>query len=223
MKPTRIGANAPAAKPMAFLSDIHGNLEALEAVLGELKRREVARIYVAGDHLLGGPEPLKVWRRLHEVGAVLARGVSDTALVMVDPSDLRGKDDEQSTKVAEFRATRDALGELVLHELGKLPERLRIPLIDGREILMVHGSPADPRQEISFDMEENEVRALVGDEVADIVVCGASHVPFHIPLDEQQVLSVGSVGAAPEGRVAHFAIVTPRMDGAEITQAFVEY
>jgi predicted phosphodiesterase len=223
MKPTRIGPNTPAAKPMAFLSDIHGNLTALDAVLGELKRRDVGRIYVAGDMFLGGDEPLAVWRRLHEVEAICIRGVSDTALVTLDPEALRGRDDAESERLTQFRSTREALGELVLHEVRKLPERLRIPLIDGREILMVHGSPADPRQEISHDMEEDEVRALVNDDVADIVVCGASHVPFRIPLDENEVLSVGSVGEAPEGRFAHFAVLTPRMGSTDITQDFVEY
>ena len=62
---------------MAFLSDVHGNLEALEAVLGELARRGVKDIYVAGDHLLGGEAPLEVfdtWRFWfpRQVGVVMA-------------------------------------------------------------------------------------------------------------------------------------------------------
>lgn len=219
----RIGPKAPAAKPMAFLSDIHGNLEALEAVLDELERRGVDRIYVAGDLFLGGPDPLGVFRRLERAGAICVRGLSDTALVRVDPATLRPGDADSRRKADEFRRTREALGDLVLQQVRKLPERLRIPLIDGREILLVHGAPADPHQEISHDLEEDEVRALVGDEVADFVVCGASHMPFRIPLDEVEVLSVGSVGAAPEGRIAHFAIISPRMDGADVLQSYVEY
>lgn len=219
----RIGPKAPAAKPMAFLSDIHGNLEALEAVIDELERRGVERIYVAGDLFLGGPDPLGVWRLLQKASAVCIRGLSDTALARIDPSSLKAESAEAQQKLEDFRKTREALGELVLQQLRKLPERLRIPLIDGREILLVHGAPADPQQEISHDLEEDEVRALVGDEVADIIVCGASHMPFRIPLDETEVMSVGSVGAAPEGRVAHFAIISPRMDGADVLQSFVEY
>lgn len=219
----RIGPKTPAAKPMAFLSDIHGNLEALEAVLEEFERRGVERVYVAGDLFLGGPAPLEVWRRLQKVSAVCVRGLSDTALATIDPSTVKPKDESEREKLAAFEKTREALGELVLQQIRKLPERLRIPLIDGREVLLVHGAPADPRQEITHDLEEDEVRALLGDEVADFVVCGASHMPFRIPIDEMEVLSVGSVGAAPEGRVAHFAILSPRMDGADVLQSFVEY
>jgi hypothetical protein len=48
-------------------------------------------------------------------------------------------------------------------------------------------------------------------------------VPFQVQLGELSVVNVGSVGAAPEGRVAHFTILTPRMDGTEILKSFVEY
>ena len=54
-KPSR---PAPASEPMGFLSDVHGNLPALEAVLEELKRRGVRDVFIAGDLLLGGDEPL---------------------------------------------------------------------------------------------------------------------------------------------------------------------
>lgn len=53
--------------PIAILSDIHGNLVALDAVLAELSRRDIDRIVVAGDLLFGGDDPLGVWRRL-EIG-----------------------------------------------------------------------------------------------------------------------------------------------------------
>jgi len=208
---------------MGFLSDIHGNLEALDAVLAEFDRRGVASIYVAGDLFLDGDDPLGVWRRLVERRALCVRGVSDTALIEIDPTTLRGIDEASRARIEGFRKTREALGELVLHEVKKLPERLRIPLIDGREILVVHGSPHDSRVEITHDMDEHEVESLVDDDPADIVVCGASHIPFRIPLAATEVLSVGSVGRSPEGRVAHFAVLTPRMDGAEIVQDFVEY
>ena len=62
-------AHPPAAAPIAFLSDVHGNLAALEMVLAELDRLGVKRLYVAGDLLLGGDEPLGVWQRLQALGA----------------------------------------------------------------------------------------------------------------------------------------------------------
>lgn len=212
-----------AARPMAFLSDVHGNLRALEAVLARLKELDVDQLYVAGDHLLGGEEPLEVWRRLSSMKAHCTRGIGDTALARVDPDALTVRTPRERERLDKFLATRKAVGELVLEQLRRLPDRLRIPLVDGGEIVMVHGSPADPSQEISFDLSDDEVLALVADDPADIVVCGATHVPFQRRVDGIHIVNVGSVGAAPEGGVAHFCVVTPRMDGTEIHQMYTEY
>lgn len=208
---------------MAFLSDVHGNLPALEAVLTDLARRAIVEIFVAGDHLLGGDAPLDVWKRLTQVNATLVRGVSDLALASVDPKALAPTTDEEREKLAKFVATREAVGELVLARLRRLPERVRIPLLDGNEVVVVHGSPSDPSTEMSHDMTDEELSALVGDDPADIVVCGASHVAFQRELGGIRVLGLGSVGASPDGRFAHFAVLTPRVDGTMIEQAYATY
>jgi predicted phosphodiesterase len=213
----------PASSPMAFLSDVHGNLRALEAVLGDLGRRGVDDIYVAGDLLLGGEDPAAVFKRLQQIGAKCIRGLSDTALIKVKAEGLRPANGAERDMAERFAQTKNAIGELALKFLEKLPERRRIPMIDGTEILVVHGSPADPSVEITHDMSDEEIIQLIADDPADIVVCGASHVPFQRDLGGARVVNVGSVGASPEGAVAHFTVMTPRMDGTLIEQDFVDY
>ena len=208
---------------MLLISDIHGRLDALEAVLEENLRRGVKRVYVAGDLLNGGPDPLGVWRRLTEVKAHCVRGISDSALCSVDASKLVPMNDVERQKLDAFLWTRKAVGELVLESLRRLPLSLRVPLIDGSEVVIVHGSPNDPFQEISQDMDDDEVLALVSDDPADVVVCGASHVPFQRALEGVHVINVGSVGAAPEGRVAHYSILTPTPGLRTVEQNWVEY
>ncbi len=216
-------AHPPAAAPIAFLSDVHGNLTALDAVLSELERLGVKQVYVAGDLLLGGEEPLAVWQRLQGIGATCIRGPSDRALATVDPGSLVPIDDSQRRQARLFERTRTAIGDLVAERLRRLPERQRIPLIDGREVLMVHGSPADPDREISHDLEDDEILDLIDDDPADIIVCGATHVPFQRTIGDYHVVNVGSVGAAPEGAIAHYTVLTPRMSGADILQDWVSY
>ncbi len=216
-------AHPPAAAPIAFLSDVHGNLAALEVVLAELDRLGVKRLYVAGDLLLGGDEPLGVWQRLQALGATCTRGPSDMALGSVDPTSLVPIDDEQRRQARRFAETRAAIGDLVAERLRRLPERERIPLVDGREILMVHGSPADNNREISHDLSDDEILALLDDDPADIIVCGSTHVPFQRTVEEYHVVNVGSVGAAPEGPIAHYTVITPRMSNADILQDWVSY
>lgn len=216
-------AHPPASSPIAFLSDLHGNLRALDAVLAELDRLEVRRLYVAGDLLLGGDEPLVVWQRLQALGATCTRGPSDMALAAIDPQSLVPMDDDERRQARAFAETRAAIGDLVAERLRRLPEQHRIPLIDGREVLMVHGSPADSGREISYDLSDDEVLELVDDDPADIIVCGATHVPFQRTIGDYHVVNVGSVGAAPEGQIAHYTVLTPKMSGADILQDWVSY
>jgi len=216
-------AHPPAAAPIAFLSDVHGNLVALDVVLAELERLDVKRLYVAGDLLLGGDQPLEVWQRLQALGATCTHGPSDIALASVDPSSLVPIDEAQRRQARLFAETRAAIGDLVAERLRRLPEQQRIPLVDGREVLMMHGSPADSTREISHDLSDDEILALLDDDPADIIVCGSTHVPFQRTVGEYHIVNVGSVGAAPEGQIAHYTILTPRMSNADILQDWVSY
>lgn len=64
---------------LAFISDIHGNLEALEAVLEDIKRREVDRIYCLGDLVGYGPDPVKVVQKIKVLGIPAVMGNYDDA------------------------------------------------------------------------------------------------------------------------------------------------
>lgn len=218
-----LDSRAPVSEPVALISDIHGRLDALDAVLEETRRRGVKRVYVAGDLLNGGPDPLGVWRRLTEIKAQCVRGVSDSALCTVDASKLVPMNEHERQKLDSFLWTRRTVGELILESLRRLPLSLRVPLIDGGEMVIVHGSPADPFQEITQDMDDDEILALVADDPADVVVCGASHVPFQRTIDSVHVVNVGSVGSAPEGRIAHYTVLTPTPGQRTVEQDWVEY
>jgi predicted phosphodiesterase len=220
---TQLDDKKPLAEPLLLIADIHGNIEALEAVLAEAARRDVRRVIVAGDLLTQGPAPLAVWRRLAEAKAQCVRGLSDSALVTVDVAKLKPSNDDEKEKLEQFLSTRRAVGDLVLEALRRLPLSLRLPMIDGSEIVVVHGSPADPFQEMSQDMDDDELLALVADDPADVVVCGGSHVPFQRALEEVHVVNVGTVGAAPEGRTAHFSILTPTPGRRTVEQDWLEY
>lgn len=209
--------------PMAFLADVHGNLAALDAVLAALKDDRVGTVFVAGDLLLPGADPLGVWKRLMEVNARCVRGTSDRALALMSPARLNPKTDEERAAAARFAETREALGELILAKLGRLPEALRLEMPDGREWVVVHGSPMDPDEAITADLDDEEVGALVGDDPADVIICGGGHVPFVRTVDEVTVVAVGSVGASPEGRTAHYTLMMPTAQGPRIEQKWVAY
>ncbi len=181
------------------VSDIHGNLDALRAVLATAEKRAFHKLLVAGDIVFPGPAPLETWRRLTAAGAVMVQGVSDKALVTLDPNSLRPRSEHERAMIERMKAVRAELGELVIERVKRLPTHVRIPLEDGGELLLVHGSPADPAESITFDMTDEEVDALIGDDPADVVVCGMSHTPFHRTIGDIQIINVGSIGEAPDG------------------------
>jgi predicted phosphodiesterase len=203
------------------LSDIHGHLDALRAVLATAERRSFHKLLVAGDIVFPGPEPLETWRRLSAAGAVMVQGLGDRAIATLDPAGLRPQSEHEQQRLDRMRATREALGDLILQRIRRLPTHARIPLEDGGELLLVHGSPADPAEALTHDMTDEEIGALLGDDPADVVVCGASHVPFDRMMGGVRVINVGSVGEAPVSAgvpVAHATWVESTPQGLRVEQ-----
>ncbi len=210
------------SRTLAFISDIHGHAEALEQVLAELAEQpDIGAIVAAGDHFLGGPEPMRVWQQLQSAKVQCVQGLSDQALAGVDVSEVVVEDAAQAERLNAFVETRQALGELVLERIRRLPRQVRLPLVNGAEVLVVHGSPADPLQEMNHVMDDEELNALIGDDPADVVVCGASHIPFSRLIGEVMIAGVGSVGEAPEGALAHYTLLRPHADRNEVEHRYV--
>jgi predicted phosphodiesterase len=209
---------------MRFLciSDIHGHAKALRAVLEEGKARDYQQLLVCGDLLFPGPEPLETWRILLEEHAVCVQGVGDRAVASIDPTRLRPVTPDQKVRLERLVKAKEELGELIVARLGKLPPTARLPLESGDELVLVHGSPADPTEPFTHDMSDQEMLALVGEDPADIIVCGGSHVPFHRRLDGVQIVSVGSVGEAPTPSVAHATLLDTSTFGVTLEQFEVD-
>ena len=189
------------------LSDIHGHAAALSAVLATAERSGYGKILVAGDICFPGPEPLGVWRRLSQLNALCVQGVGDRAIATVDIEELRPRDDYEAARLGRLCEVRKELGDVILRRLAKLPRRIRQPLGGDRELLLVHGSPLDPMEPITHDMDDVTIAHLLADDPADVVLCGGSHVPFDRVVARQgddlpsrtRVINLGSVGEAPAG------------------------
>ncbi len=190
------------------ISDVHGDLDALRAVLATAERRSFHKLLVAGDIVFPGPEPLETWRRLNGAGAILVQGLTDRAVATLDPDALRPRSEHERERLDAMRAARDALGQLILQRIRRLPTHHRLGLEDGGELLLVHGSPVDPAEAMTHDLTDEELNARIGDDTADVVVCGASHVPFDRTVGGVRIVNVGSIGEAPSSSGERFAHAT---------------
>jgi predicted phosphodiesterase len=194
---------------MRFLcvSDIHGHAGALRAVLEEANAIGFDQVVACGDLLFPGPHALDVWKILVEHKALCVQGIVDRALARVDPDKLSATTEVERQKIVRLREVHAELGELIVARLGKLPQLARLPLENGDEMLVVHGSPMDPTEPFTPEMSDDEMIALVGDDPADLIVCGGSHMAFERSLDDVHIVGVGSVGEAPGGGWASAALV----------------
>jgi predicted phosphodiesterase len=206
------------SSPMRFLcvSDIHGHANAFSAVLREADAYGWDQLVACGDLCFPGPAPLEVWKTLVQHRALCVQGVGDRALALVDPEKLAGASPAERARIQRLRQAHEELGEIIIARLGKLPQVASLPLESGHTMLVVHGSPRDPTEAFTFDMTDDELIALLGDEPGDFIVCGGSHVPFERDVADVRIINVGSVGEAPGGGVAHAAIITSSQTGITV-------
>ena len=189
---------------VAVLSDIHGVLPALDAVLREPDVTAAERIVLTGD-IAAGPQPVEVLDRLLGLGdrVIWVRGNADRELVSLARADGIDVPDP----IAPWAAAR------LRPDLVALLDRLPHPVVRQVEgfgdVLFCHGTPRDDEEVVLVDSRLDrwtEVLAGVPDSVTT-VVCGHTHMPFLRLAHGRQIVNPGSVGM-PYGRTgAHWALL----------------
>ena len=119
---------------IAVLSDIHGNLEALEAVLAEVDRIGVDLLCSLGDIVGYGPSPAACVEIVRRRAAVSLTGNHDAAVAGLTALD---EFNEFARSALEWTAARLDPGQI--EYLGLLPYTHRAP-----ELMFVHASPVEP-------------------------------------------------------------------------------
>ena len=183
---------------IAVMSDIHGNMEALEEVLQDIKKQSCDKIFCLGDYAMAGPEPAKTIDRIirlqKEEKAVLIQGNTD--LMIANYSDLIYKKIKEAAPVMAEALKDDSnlLNDAQKKFLSELPPQIKIEE-EGIKILLVHGSPRKNDENIFPDTSMVEIEAMLDDVDADIVLCGHTHIPCGFQTSKSiTVVNAGSVG-----------------------------
>ena len=189
---------------VAVLSDIHGVLPALDAVLAEPAVLAADRIVLTGD-IAAGPQPSDVLDRLTSLGdrVTWVRGNADRELVEL----ARGEVDDVGDPIAHWAARQ--LGADQVDWLASLPLSVLLDVGEFGPVLFCHATPRDDAEVVVVDsrLERwSEVLAGLPDEVMT-VVCGHTHMPFARLANRRQIVNPGSVGM-PYGRPGgHWALL----------------
>jgi predicted phosphodiesterase len=200
--------HAGPAGSVAVLSDIHGVLPALEAVLAEPEVRAADLIVITGDHA-SGPQPVQVLDRLAELGdrVVLVRGNADRELVAL----ARGESVEVPDEITPWAAAQLLPRHVSL--LAALPHPVIIEVSGFGPTAFCHGTVRDDNEVVLVDTRIEKWAEVLAELSAEVmtIVCGHTHMPFCRLADGRQIVNPGSVGM-PYGRAgAHWALLR---DGA---------
>ena len=204
---------------IAVLSDIHGNLLALDACLADLESQGGAdAVAVAGDLCLAGPKPKKVLQRLEEIGAACIRGNKDRYLCDEEIPGTLGQ-----AAVLQIAWTRRELGERWITWLRELPFALRIG-DDCNQLLIVHANPKNDDEHIWPDADEVTLERLIGDEPAATIAFGHLHLPYVRMWRGKLLVNVAAVGVPKDGDPrACYAIFTEREGGWQVKHRRVPF
>ena len=169
---------------VAVLSDIHGNLPALEAVLAEPDVRAADAIVLNGDHA-AGPLPVETMDVLAALGerAVWVRGNADRELVSPSPA---------APAVSVWAAGRLRPDQVQL--LAGLPHPVVLPVDGFGEVLFCHGTPRDDDEVVLVDSPLARYAEVLAGTTAETIVCGHTHMPFVRLADRHLIVNPGSVG-----------------------------
>lgn len=205
----------------ALVSDIHGNLTALEAVVADLRRRGVERVVHGGDLALMGSSPAEVVDRIAELGWDGVVGNTDEALWSA------GEHERQLARAPKLAALLDlifgeyvpfaceALGDERLASLRSLPAELRIG-----DWAIVHASPGDLWRAPAPDAGDDELAAVYGPLGASAIY-GHIHRPFVRRLGGGVLVANSGSAGMPWDGDARAAYLLVDDDRAEVVR--VEY
>ena len=215
----------------AVISDIHGNLEALEAVLQDVPDG-IERIYCLGDVIGYGANPNECCDLVRTSGMPVISGNHDLAVTDLS-TDLLWFN---PVAAAAVEWTREQLTEENARFLRTLPRTMQ-----KEGALFVHGSVRDPDEYIVNAAVARENLAVLKKEYPDVQVCffGHTHVKAVAPSPDGSVSSSrtldlgsggpylvnpGSVGQPRDGDTfASYVLVEDEPDGARVAYRFVEY
>jgi putative phosphoesterase len=190
---------------VASLSDVHGNLPALEAVLADVDAAEVDLVVFGGDHA-AGPLPRETLERIRALGdrARLIRGNADRELVQARAGERR----EDAPPVIDWVAAQ--LTSEQVEFLAALPEQLVLEIDGLGAVRFCHGSPRTDMEILTAQTPDGRLREAVANVAEDVVVCGHTHMQFDRSANGTRVMNPGSVGLPYEGTPgAYWAVLGP--------------
>ena len=182
---------------VAAISDIHGNLPALEAAAAEIGREKVDAIVVAGD-TVSGPWAAEVFDLVTELDALIVRGNADRLVLARDEEHL-----------GVWSA--DRLGPRRLAAVASWPLALELTVDGLGSVLVCHSTPSSDEVLYTRITPAEEAAELFAGVRANVVVSGHTHMQYdRAVVGGPRIVNPGSIGLPYEGVPgAYWALLGP--------------
>ncbi|WP_431812040.1 metallophosphoesterase family protein [Lysinibacillus sp. FW12] len=204
---------------IAIISDIHGNKTALEAVLEDIRLRNIERIFCLGDLIGKGPRGSECIELIQKNCERVVRGNWDVFI-------------QSPTELEILQWFKDRLTEKDYHYLASLPYSIDLEL-NGQLIRFFHASPRSEFERIvpshpiekRLSMFENseKTNSIHSKKLPDIVFYGDLHTTFLHTYKKGILCNVGSVGNSLDLTSASYAILDGSYSNNAIQFIRVEY
>ncbi|HUN54621.1 MAG TPA: metallophosphoesterase family protein [Smithella sp.] len=184
---------------ISFISDIHGNLPALEAAVADAKKKGASRIICAGDITGYGPFPDNVCHFLQKRHIPAVMGNYDEKVVKTAKQGTSSTADMKKKKREILLWTVRNINNQNRKYLSNLPHYLDLKFPGGKTILVVHGSPVSMEDAIYPSITKRGLEKKLGEKRPDVLICGHTHIPFVRRIGGILVVNCGSAGHPVDG------------------------
>ena len=180
---------------LAILSDVHGNLPALEAVIDDMAQFQPDHVVVAGDLINVGPFSAQVMQRIHDLGWATIRGNHEYYLLEHDTP----RAPESRRRWITLPLLYDQLKGRWYNTIAAMPDELTLQYPDGPPIRVMHGTPGNPFNALGRKSTDDEVRQMLNGIEEPTVISGHYHLSFEHHVDGWHSLNPGSLGVPLDG------------------------
>lgn len=207
---------------IAVLSDIHGNLNAFNAVLKDINDLGISQYIIAGDHISDCPQPNEVLEIVKSLNAYVIRGNREEYVLNYH----KGMHDEWSKykQMASVVWTYNKLDECNIKYIDELPEQLSISFTHMDDIRIVHGSPFDTREELFPNKHPEKLEKALNGINESVLICGHTHEQWSKEINNKLIVNPGSVGVHfNKNKFAEYAVLTWNYSQWTVSHRQVEY
>lgn len=187
------------SRRIGLLSDVHGNMTALRAVLADAGARDVTEFWLLGDTVMPGPGTLDLFGLIDATNIThCIRGNWDDCLLgtMAGDIDLGNPTDVYLARLSQY--VYDNIGDDGVARVASWP-LWQVTELGPLKVLICHNLPnKNWGQDLMRACDQGNFDAIFDGVEADIAVIGHTHSPFmRYASDGQMIINPGSVGQSP--------------------------